>query len=97
MHRAPVLSTLSRQRIVAAASPGTAHVNADATIVAQNYTASGMQSPVQGEQLADLLSDKSAARPASGRLFPDTAKGHMAMVCCFTGHGVSMLCAQNLS
>lgn len=84
MHRAPIPSTLSRQQMAPAASLGTAYVNADATAAAQSSAASGMHSPFQSEQLADLPAEPSAARPISGRLFPDTAKGHMAMVCRFS-------------
>ena len=67
-----------------AASLGTAYLNADATAAAQNPAASGMHSPFQTEQLADLPAEPSTSRPISGRLFPDTAKGHMAMVCCLS-------------
>lgn len=83
MHRAPIPSTLSRQQMAPTASLGTAHVNADATAAAQICVASGMHTPFQTEQVVDLPAEPSAARPISGRLFPDTAKGHMAMVCCF--------------
>ena len=89
MHRAPIPSTLSRQQMPPAATLGTAYVNADATAAAQNPAAAGMHSPFQTQQLVDLPAEPSAARSVSGRLFPDTAKGHMAMVCCFR-HDVHM-------
>ena len=84
MYRAQIPSTLSRQQMAPAVSLGTAYVNADGTADAQSSAASGMHSPFKTEQLADSLVETSAARPFSARLFPDTAKGHMAMVRCFS-------------
>lgn len=91
MHRAPIPSTLSRQQLAPAGSLGTAHLNAHAPNAAPNHAESGMHSPFQTEQHADLHAEISAARPTSRRLFPDTAKGHMAMVCCFS-YGINVLC-----
>lgn len=89
-HRAAPRSMLSRQQIAPADSPVTVHVGADATAEAQSHAASGIQSPFQRQQTSEPCSEAFAARPSSGRLFPDTAKGHMAMVCCFTAHSINV-------
>lgn len=75
---------LSRHQLVPADSPAAVHVDADATAAAQTHAAPGIQSPFLREQPAEPQSETPVARPSSGRLFPDTAKGHMAMVRCFT-------------
>lgn len=89
MHRAPIPSTLSRQQLAPADSLGPPSLHADAP-PAPNHADSGMQTPFQTEQRVGFHAEISAARPVSTRLFPDTAKGHMAMVCCF-GYSINML------
>lgn len=82
MHRVTLPSMLSRHQLVPANSPASVHVDADATVAAQTHAA-GIESPFLREQHAEPHSGTPIAIPSSGRLFPDTAKGHMAMVCCF--------------
>lgn len=60
---------------------GGAHVRADATGAAQDHIAPGMQSPFQEHQPPEVHAGASTTKAGSGRLFPDTAAGHMAMVC----------------
>ena len=58
---------------------GSANVHADATAAAQSHVAAPTQSLFQG-QPAEAHREASMAKASSGRLFPDTAAGHMAMV-----------------
>ncbi|KAL3150857.1 hypothetical protein ABBQ32_000610 [Trebouxia sp. C0010 RCD-2024] len=78
MHRVTLPSMLSRHQLVPANSPASVHVDADATVAAQTHAA-GIESPFLREQHAEPHSGTPIAIPSSGRLFPDTAKGHMAM------------------
>ena len=66
--------------MAATAMHGSAHVQADTTAAAQDHIASGMQSPFQGQHPSEVHAGASPNKGGSGRLFPDTAAGHMAMV-----------------